>query len=198
MKIADELLWWLICYFGFAMKINMIKIIAMRGKPELIAIFKKIGRQAGNQAHGRSQSAESIIRFLAGLPLSQDTIKALIAASKTKVDVSEVNDAAIPSSIKFQVNVPEEIWAQAISLLKFAFKLQKVQMPYLFRVGGIAYLKEMETQNTALGIAEEKRSVSDANNIETFLELSTEEKLLAIYKLLLNERRETPCCQSIR
>ena len=57
------------------------------------------------------------------------------------------------------------------------------QMPYFLRVAGIACIKNLEIQNAKLGI--DRVASSENVTIDAFKKLSTEDKLLTIYKLLL-------------
>lgn len=166
----------------------MSKTIAVRGKKEIIAVFNKYGRLAGNQDKSRPQSLEDIVRYVAGLPVTEDTRLELRVASKLTVDVSDIDDASVPASIKIHIDVTDEEWNRAMSIFRYAFDLKGApQMAYFIRVGGVAAIKKLEEQNAELGIVEEVEDVSaNAMDIDAFEKLSIDDKLVMIYKLIIN------------
>ena len=167
----------------------MGKTIAVRGKKETIAVFNKYGRLSGNQNQGRPKSATDIVRFTAGLPLNENTKVELRASSKLPVDVSDIEDSLVPASIKIPIDVTDEEWDKAMEVFKYVFDLKgNPQMPYFIRVAGMACIKRLERQNAELGIAEEsavKEAKTNTMDIDAFMQLSTDDKLVEIYRLLV-------------
>ncbi len=159
----------------------MGRTIAVRGKKEIVAIFIKYSRLSGNQDQGRPQSAADFVRYVAGLPMNEETKAKLKAASKLPVDVSDIDDCSVPLSIKIIVDVSDEEWDKAMGVFKFVFDLKNIHMPYFLKVAGKACIESLEEQNAELGIIEEK-------GVEAFSRLSTDEKLIEIYKLLVERR----------
>ena len=59
-------------------------------------------------------------------------------------------------------------------------------MPYFIKVAGMAAIKKLEEQNAELGIVEAAEDANtNAMDIDAFKELSTDDKLVEIYKLLI-------------
>lgn len=167
----------------------MGKTIAVRGKKETVAVFNKYGKLSGNQDQGRPKSAEDMVRFVASLPINGETKTELKAASKLPIDVSDIEEEAVPASIKIPIDVTDDEWDKAMAVFKYVFDLKgNPQMPYFIKVAGMAYIKRLEAQNAELGIVEEK--VENASkcflDMDSFKELSTDDKLIEIYKLLIN------------
>ena len=75
-----------------------------------------------------------------------------------------------------------------MSIFRYAFDLKGApQMAYFIRVGGVAAIKKLEEQNAELGIVEEVEDVSaNAMDIDAFEKLSIDDKLVMIYKLIIN------------
>ena len=163
----------------------MGKTIAVRGKKETVAVFNRYGKLSGNQDQGRPQSAADFVRYVAGLSMDEDTKFELRLASKLPVDVSDIEDSAVPASIKIPIDVTDEEWNKAMAVFKYVFDLKgNPQMPYFIKVAGMACIKKLEGQNAAeLGIVEGVNV--NAMDIEAFKELSTDEKLIEIYKQLI-------------
>lgn len=165
----------------------MGKIIAVRGKKEIVAVFNKYARLSGNQNQSRTQSVADFVRYVAALPINEETKAELKAASKIPVDVSSIDDSSVPASMKIPINVSDEEWETAMEIFKQVFDLKKTQMPYFIKVAGIACIKKIEEQNAELGIVEKKVAEDVNEKVEIFRTLSTEDKLVKIYELL-NER----------
>lgn len=163
----------------------MSKTIAVRGKVEIVAVLNKYAKLSGNQDQGRPRSTTDIVRYVAGLPISEKTKIELRAASKLPIEVSDIDESSVPASIKIPVDVTDDEWDKAMEVFKYVFNLKgNPQMPYFIRVAGIACIKNLEKQNTELGIVENDNSVN-AMDIDSFHKLSLDEKLVEIYKFLL-------------
>lgn len=167
----------------------MLKNIAVRGKKDIVAVFNKYAQISGKQDTSRPQATLEFIDYIEGLPLNEETVAELKTASKLRIDESNIDDGAVPASIKIPVDVEESKWNKAMDVFKFVFNLQgNPQMPYFLRVAGMAYIKKLEKQNAELGVVEVKtieNSNKNAMSFETFKDLSTDDKLIEIYKLLL-------------
>ena len=165
----------------------MSKTIAVRGKKEIVAVLNKYGRLSGNQDQGRPQTMADIIRYVAGLPIAEETKLELRASSKIMVDVSAVDESSVPASIKIPVDVTDEEWDKAMDVFKYVFDLNgNPQMPYFIKVAGMAAIKNLEEQNAELGIVDAAEDVNvNAMDIDAFKELNTDDKLVEIYKLLI-------------
>lgn len=165
----------------------MGKTIAVRGKKEIVAVLNKYGKLSGNQDQGRPQSTADIVRYVAGLPVVEETKIELRAASKLPVDVSDIDDSSVPASIKIPIDVTDDEWDKAMEVFKYVFDLKgNPQMPYFIKVAGMACIKRLEEQNAELGIVEATEDINvNAMDIETFKGLSTDDKLVEIYKLLI-------------
>lgn len=168
----------------------MSKTIAVRGKKETVAVFNKYGRLSGNQDQGRPQSMADIVRYVAGLPTTEETKLELRASSKLTVDVTDIDESMVPASIKIPIDVTDEEWDKAMDVFKYVFDLKgNPQMPYFIKVAGMAAIKKLEEQNVELGIVEVAENVNvNAMNVATFRDLSMDEKLVEIYKLLIERR----------
>lgn len=167
----------------------MLKNISVRGKKDIVAIFVRISDISGKQDTGRKQATLDIIDYVANLPHNEDTKVLLKAASKQRIDDSSIDDTAVPPSIKIPIDIEEKTWNDAMNVFKYVFNLQgNPQMPYFLKVGGNAYIKSLEDQNVKLGVTEIKPNVDDALSVDEFKELSNEDKLVEIYKLLLERR----------
>lgn len=171
----------------------MGKTIAIRGKKEIVAVFNKYARLAGNQDQGRPQSATDFVKYIAERLMNEDTKAELKAASKLSIDVSNIEDNLVPASIKIPIEIDDEEWNKAMEVFRYVFDLKgNPQMPYFIRVAGMACIKRIETQNAELGIIEENE-VKDVNknvmDVESFKKLSTDDKLIEIYKLLIERGR---------
>ena len=134
---------------------------------------------------------EDIVRYVAGLPNSEAKLE-LRTASKLTVDVSDIEDASVPASIKIFIDVTDEEWDKAMDVFKYVFDLKgNPQMPYFIKVAGMAAIKRLQEQNVELGIAEAVEGVNvKAMDVDAFQQLSTDDKLVEIYKLLM-ERGES-------
>lgn len=160
----------------------MKKVIALRGKRELVALFHKYATISGNQNKGRPQAIVDFINYVAGL--SDEEAKAeLRAAARTPIDVSDIEST--PASMKIEIDSQEieESWQRAITLFKQVFDLKTApQMPYFIRVSGVAMIKSLEKQN------EEQKVIAAKNvnlmDIEAFKGLVVEDRLVEIYKVL--------------
>lgn len=167
----------------------MVRNIAVRGKKEIVALFNKYAQISGKQDTGRPQAAKEFIEYVAGLPMNDETAVELKLSSKQRIDVSGIDEKSVPASIKIPVEVDEKMWDKAMEIFKYVFDLQSnPQMPYFLRVAGMACIKNLEVQNAKLGIVE-VTLIEDENkgimNIDAFKKLSTDDKLITIYKLLV-------------
>ena len=76
-----------------------------------------------------------------------------------------------------------------MDVFKYVFNLRgNPQMPYFLKVGGNAYIKRIEAQNVELGITGQPSAVKDTSlrySIDDFQKLSTDDKLVEIYRLLI-------------
>lgn len=169
----------------------MLKNIAVRGKKDIVAIFAKVADISGKQDTGRKQATLDMIVYVASLPLNEDTKILLKAASKQRIDVTGIDDAAVPPSIKIPIEIEENTWNDAMQVFKYVFSLTgNPQMPYFLRVAGNAYIKLLEEQNEKLGVTEIKANMDEVLSVDDFKVLSNEDKLVEIYKFLfLLERR---------
>ena len=164
----------------------MSKTIAMRGRREVLAVFSRYGKLSGNQDQGRPQSAADFVRFVAGLPFSEETKTILRVASKLPVDVRDIKESSVPASIKIPVDVTDDEWERAMNIFQFAFALSRPpQMPYFLRVAGMACIRSLEEQNAELGITEDKAAKVKTMDIDEFEALTTDQKLVEIYKFLI-------------
>lgn len=166
----------------------MLKNIAVRGKKDIVAVFNKYAQISGKQDTGRPQATLEFINYIAGLPLNDETATELKAASRQRIDESGIADSAVPVSIKIPVAVEDIKWNKAMDVFKFVFKLQgNPQMPYFLRVSGMAYIKMLEEQNAELdvvGVKAEEASCIETMGIAEFRELSTDDKLVELFRLL--------------
>ena len=165
----------------------MAKTIAVRGKKEIVSIFNKYGKLSGNQDQGRPQSAVDFVKYIASLPVCEETKTELRAASKLPIDTGDIDDSSVPASIKITIDVSDEEWNKAMDVFSYVFDLKNLQMPYFIKVAGMACIKKLEEQNAELGIVDEE-DCANAVDIEAFQKLSIDEKLVEIYKLLLEGR----------
>lgn len=170
----------------------MLKNISIRGTKDIVAVFGRIADISGKQDTSRKQATLDIIDYIASLPLNEDTKLILKVASKTRIDESGVDE--IPPSIKIPIDIEGKTWENAMNVFKYVFNLQgNPQMPYFLKVGGKAYIKSLEDQNLELGITEiqtaAENNLSLRFGLEEFQGLSTDDKLVEIYRLLI-ERGE--------
>ena len=167
----------------------MLKNIAVRGKRDIVAVFARIADISGKQNTARKQITLDIIDYIASLPLNEDTKSILKAASKIRIDESGVEDSSVPPSIKIPIDIEEEKWNNAMDVFKYVFNLRgNPQMPYFLKVGGNAYIKRIEAQNVELGITDQPSAVKHTSlrySIDDFQKLSTDDKLVEIYRLLI-------------
>lgn len=151
----------------------MEKVIAIRARKETIAVFNRYAAIAGKQDRGRPQAIVDFITYLANLTDTEAEIQ-LKAAAVMNIDVTGIDN--IPSQIRVAVNIDEEVWFTAIEKFRRVFGLKtQPQMPYLIRVAGLACITYTERHNAAASIAD----------VEYFKNLSLDEKLIEIYRLLL-------------
>ncbi len=161
------------------------KTISLRGKKDIVCIFDKYTSVAGGQDISRPQATVHFIKHLATLPKTDETVNTLKAASiaARQIDVSSVADYQVPANIKINIQIEEEIWLTAMDVFRFAFNLdpkRDPQMPFLLKVSGMAYIQSAEKQNAALKIG------SRVMPLDSFVNLSIDEKLNEIYKVLLS------------
>ncbi len=167
----------------------MLKNIAVRGKKDIVAVFRKIADISGKQDTARKQVTLDIIDYVASLPLNEDTKAILKAASKKRIDENGIDDESVPASIKISIDIDEKTWNDAMNVFKYVFNLQgNPQMPYFLKVGGNAYIKRVEDQNAELGVSVVMPAEKDALSVDDFRNLICEDKLVEIYKLLLERR----------
>ena len=160
------------------------KALSLRGKKDIVCIFDKYTSVAGGQDISRPQATVDFIKYLASLPKTDGTVKTLKAASiaARQIDVSSVADEQVPDNIKINIQIEEEIWLTAMDVFRFAFDLdpkRDPQMPFLLKVSGMAYMQLAEKQNAAL-------KTGSVMPLDSFVDLSIDEKLNEIYKVLLS------------
>ena len=172
-----------------------MKTIAMRGRKELLAVFNKYAKLSGKQNQARPAAVADFVKSIATLPLDSETVQLLRAASKVPIDVGDIEESAVPASIKIIIDVTDTEWDRAMEVFRYAFSLKNnPQMPYFIRVAGIAAIQALTKENAELGIAE--AAGADSMAIEKYRALSMDEKLNRIYELLLKlERRNCGWCQ---
>lgn len=161
------------------------KTLILRGKKEILAVFNTNAKLSGKQDTGRPQATLDFINYISGLPLNAKTeqkLKRAAVASKA-IDVSDISDDLVPTSIKIPIELEKDVWDAAMDVFRFVFKLdlnRTPQTPYFIKVAGLAYLEEMREKNAALGI-----NNMNALMPEEFAGLDLNSKLDEIYKLLL-------------
>lgn len=167
----------------------MVKNIAVRGKREIVAVYERYAKISGQQDTGRPQATKEFVNYIARMPLNEETIAKLKLASTHRLDERQIEDVAIPASIKIPIEIEESTWEKAMNVFKYAFNLKSnPQMPYFIRVAGMAYLKNLEEQNLKFGIIETKsedKNMGMKQKLEAFEKLSVEDKLCEIYRILL-------------
>lgn len=165
----------------------MKKTIILRGKKELVGVYNRYARISGKQDTGRPQSTIDFVTYVASLPLNEDTMAKLNAASIASKDIGEgVDESYVPTNIKVTIEIDENIWTAAISVFKYCFKLAEdrdPQMPYFIKVAGTACITEIENK------IESKKVVNNTISLEKFSKLDVSSKLDEIYRLLTTERR---------
>lgn len=155
----------------------MSKTIVVRGRADLVAIFEKYCEVSGKQNTSRPKATADFVEFISRMPLDSQTSFKLKKAAKQKIDIKGVDESAIPSNMKIIIDIDDNIWDKAMEVFRYAFELKgNPQMPYFIRVAGIAYLNETNP---------EERKTVKAINLDGFKALSTEEKLIEIYKVLM-------------
>ena len=168
-----------------------MKILCVRGKPELCSVFIIVSELSGKQEKDRKHIMLDLIDFAATLPKNQDTINLLKRAAKQRIE-NRVAPEEVPSSIKLVLDIEEKTWDDAMDIFKYAFGLKSVQIPYFIKVAGAAYIEQLRAQNAELGVPEipevTASKCENALSLEEFKSLSGEDKLVEIYKLLLSER----------
>jgi len=168
----------------------MLKTIAVRGKKDIVAVFVKYAQISGQQDTSRPKATADFIDYVSKMALNEKTVVKLKNASKQRIDESEISEDSVPSSIKIPVDIDELTWEKAMSVFKYAFSLKgNPQMPYFLRVAGMAYINELEEQES--GIVANIQKISDKTKIdsimtfEEFKSLDIDDKLIEIYKLLI-------------
>lgn len=156
----------------------MERVIAIRARKETIAVFNRYAAIAGKQDRGRPQAIVDFVTYLANLT-DEEAEKQLKAAAVTKIDITGIDN--IPSQLRIAIDIEDGVWTTAIERFRRVFGLKtQPQMPYFIRVAGLACIAYTEQHNaTKIGIPP---SIAD---IECFKNLSLDEKLIEIYKLLL-------------
>ena len=165
---------------------KMKKNIVVRGRKDIVAMFEKIAAISGKQNTSRKQATLDIIQYIAKLPADSEETKLILqSAAKQRINESGVDDESVPVSIKIPIDVEEKDWEAAMNVFHTVFDLDgNPQMPYFLRVAGNAYINKLEERNAELGVYE-----PHTTSIEEFKTLNIEDKLLEIYKFLI-ERRE--------
>lgn len=167
----------------------MTKTIVVRGKKDIVAVFRKFALISGEQDTSRPRAAEEFIRYISGLSLDEVTERKLRSASKSQIDVSGITEEEVPSLIKITVDIEEEAWEKAMAVFRYVFKLvdgRNPQMPYFLRVAGMACIRDMEEcgETVAFGEKEPVGEKRRRPSMEEFQTLGTDEKLDVIYGLL--------------
>lgn len=156
----------------------MSKTIGVRGRADLVAIFEKYCEVSGKQDTSRPKATADFVEFISRMPLDNETTLKLKKAAKQKIDIKSVDESAIPSNMKIIIDIDDNTWDRAMEVFQYAFELKgNPQMPYFIKVAGIAYLNETNP--------EEQGKTVETMNLELFKGLSTEEKLIEIYKVLI-------------
>lgn len=170
----------------------MLKIIAVRGKKNIVAVFSKYAQISGEQDTSRPKATADFIDYVSRMPLNEDTKLKLKNASKLHIDESEISDDSVPSFIKISVDVEEATWEKAMTVFRYVFSLTgNPQMPYFLRVAGTAYIHYLEEQDTGHATHIQKAADDEretALSYEEFKTLNMDNKLNEIYKLLLEQR----------
>lgn len=159
----------------------MSKTIVVRGRADLVAIFEKYFEVSGKQNTSRPKATADFVEFISRMPLDNETTLKLKKAAKQKIDIKGVDESAIPSNMKIIIDIDDNIWDRAMEVFRYVFELKaNPQMPYFIKVAGTAYLNETNPKEHGI----------ETMNLEVFKGLSTEEKLIEIYKLLIREVRQ--------
>ena len=161
----------------------MLKTIALRGSQSIVRVFQHLKEVSGKpELETRSSLTQSALKYVAGLERNE-AAKILKRASNYRID-SDKNDT-IPSSIKFTINVDGEDYDRVITYFKEIFNIKVVQIPFLLRIICSAYCMFLEEQNKQ----ENKDFLSEdpklTFSLSDFRELNEEEKLVEIYRILL-------------
>jgi len=168
----------------------MLKTIAVRGKKEIVAVFTRYAQISGEQDKSRPKATADFIDYVSKMALNEDTVLKLKNASKQRIDECELSEDSVPSFIKILVDVDESTWEKAMSVFKYVFSLKgNPQMPYFLRVAGMAYISDLEEQES--GFVADIQKISGKAKIdsglvfEDFKSLDIDNKLNEIYKLLI-------------
>lgn len=156
----------------------MHRIIAIRAKKEIIAIFNRYAAVSGKQDKGRPQAIVDFISYVANLS-DEEAYSQLKAAAVMEIDVSNVNED-MPQQIRVVIDIEEDMWKTATDKFKNVFGLKQLQIPYFLRVSGMACINYTEQYNARkLNVV-----TSSITDIESFKQKNLDEKLCEIYKIL--------------
>jgi len=126
------------------------KTLIMRARKDVVAVFKLYERENEKPNASRPQAALDFLSYVAGLK-SEDAVEELkTAAFKVKnIDVSDLSEESMPTSIKIPIAIEEKVWTAANNAFINAFDLKKPpQTPYLIKVSGMAYLTHLMERHT--------------------------------------------------
>ncbi len=161
----------------------MQKIISMRAKKQLLAIFDRYTELAGTQSTSRPSAIVNFITYVANLN-DTEAGSQLKAAAIMNIDASSIEP---PQQIKIVIDIDDDVWTAAIDKFKKVFNLKaQPQMPYFLRVCGMAYLHYIEQYN----VRQLHVKPSPIIDISSFSQMTLDEKLNEIYKLLLSKNED--------
>ncbi|MCI7759599.1 MAG: hypothetical protein MSH49_06200 [[Eubacterium] saphenum] len=162
----------------------MLRTIALRGSQSIVRVFQHLKEISGKpELETRSSLTQSALKYVAGLE-QNEAEKILKRASNYRIEC-EKDDLQIPTSIKFSIEVDEDDYDRVITYFKEIFNIKVVQIPFLLRIICSAYCMFLEEQNKQ----ENKDFLSEdpklTFSLSDFRELNEEEKLVEIYRILL-------------
>lgn len=168
--------------------INPSKVIIVRGKKDIVAVFNEFAKIYEEQNISRPKITEKIIEYVSELPINEETKSKFVEARRTYFNESEIQN--VPQTIKVIINVPYRQWNQAIKVFREVFGIKNVQMPFFIKVGGTAYINDFKKESYISQTTEnEKKSSQKYLTLEEFTKLDTDKKLQEIYKLLLENKK---------
>lgn len=156
----------------------MKKVLALRSKKELLALFNRYAATSEKQDRSRRQAIVDFVTHVANLPDAEAELQ-LKAAAVTTIDTAGIATDKIPAQIRVELNIDDEIWNGAIQKFRNVFGIINIQLPYFIRVSGVAYMANIEQRNNKRGVS------SSVAGLENFKEMTVDQKLSEIYRLLL-------------
>ncbi len=158
----------------------MQKTISVRGRKDLVALFRRYHMLSAEQNVSRPKAVAAFLGYLSTLPKNADTAQLLRRAAKRRLrEENQIRDEDVPSAMKITFELSDEAWQNALDVVSYAFGVTRVQMPFLLRVSGNAFLNSLENRECA--------REGDNISLERFQSLSLDDKLTALYKLLLQK-----------